>query len=95
MLKKTVQFYEIDTLFQSLRVVSKLSEDAVAYIKENFLERIGDYVTWGDAEMTLVKGSQVRKLLLDIASEYQELFNELAGLILPNDLDKTLVAFDG
>jgi len=95
MIKKTVQLYEIDTLFQSLRVVSKLSEDAAEYIKEHFLERISDYVTWGDAEMTLVKGSQVRNLMREIAEEYQAQFNEPCALILPNDLDKTLVAFDG
>lgn len=95
MLKKTVQFYEIDTLFNSLRVVSKLSEDATTYIKEHFLERIGDNVTWGDAEMTLARGSLVATLMREIASEYQEMFDEPCELILPNDLDKTLVAFDG
>ena len=95
MLKKTVQFYEIDTLFNSLRVVSKLSEDAAEYIKEHFLERIGDNVTWGDAEMTLARGSLVRTLMREIAEEYQTQFDEPCALILPNDLEKTLVAFDG
>ena len=95
MLKKTVQFYEIDTLFNSLRVVSKLSEDAAEYIKEHFLEQVGDYVTWGDAEMTLARGSMVATLMREIAEEYQAQFDEPCELILPNDLDKTLVAFDG
>ena len=95
MIKMTVQFYEVETLIQSLTVVSKLSVEAASYIKEHFLETISDYVTWGDAERTLVKGSQVRKILLDIASEYQEAVGETVTLILPNDLHKTLVAFDG
>jgi hypothetical protein len=91
--KKTVSYYEIESLLESLTETSNLSEDAAAYITDTFWERIE--TTWGDAELTLVRGSLVHTHLTEIAEDYEDEFHERLTLVLPEDLIHSLVAFDG
>ena len=92
--KKTVEFYDIGDILESLSTTSKLTEECVDWIVAEFWDRL-DTFSYGDAELTLIRGSWVATHLTEIASEYEDCFEEPCSVILPNDLKDTLVALDG